>query len=1098
MASKDTTPSNRGVSNLAKVRRATARLVKAEADLLALTGGQIGAVVDQQGGLLLPRTQEALRKSQALNAAVLDSALDAIVVIDHEGRIIEFNSAATKIFGHDRADILLQSLAEVLIPPAMREAHRRGLAKCLSTGHGPMLGRRIETSALRADGTEFPIALSITQVSIEGSPLFIGHIRDLSELQQAESTRAELAAVVQFSNDAIIGKTLGGIIVSWNKAAEQLYGYSADEMKGRSITLLASPDRKDELPKMLKRVGCGEQVQQFETTRVRKDGRQIHVSLSISPIRNSGGKIIGASTVSRNITERKLAEEAHLARNKERQMLHEVGHTIFHAADLKTALDKILEQAIHLGSFDMGVIRLIDDRGALKPASMYGVYDVTHITDKQLQGGENECGPLLSHLLNSAEASVVESVSQTRVLPAFKEEGVQSSIVVPVQSGQQLIGSIQLGSRTTGKFSFNEIRLLESLGNYLGVAVQKYRSYEEIQKYSEHIRVLHDIASAVSSTLDLRAVFEILLAEIDRFFRYPCAVTVRLLNNETGDLQSVASRNIDHLCVEGESTPLHTRAKAVIETKEPVLVRDLLSASDSERRMFYALNGLVSLLAVPLLAKSEVLGVLGFYTKVEHEFTTEEIDVLETLAGQAAIAIQNAQLFEKIDLSRRELERSNRYLEKSLKQLSGLYTALTPLAASESLNDMMVGIIERLIDATGAHAALIRVWDQTTGMHPIVAQQGFPDYYLERMQTAPRGGAVEWVINHGEPIIAPSIASEARLTGKVQLQMGFHSCAILPLKVHGDVRGVFHLSSRKLGYFDEEQKAHLGAIARQMGTALENRELYDDLRSSRDRLAKADKVKSEFLSVMSHELRTPLNVIMGFISVMRDKGLGDLTSEQEKVLDKVKMQAAVLLSMINSVMEATKMESGAVSVEKEQVDLTEFLDELKATYEFCCDKQLTLVWRYPLNLPYARTDPRRLKMILQNLINNAIKFTPSGTVAISTRVIGGDKTGSMPDTLCAESHETQPRNNSSRDKRHVEFVVVDTGIGIGERDLPFIFDMFRQVDSSETRMYGGVGLGLYIVKKAVDLLGGQIEVKSKPGEGSKFRVIIDLDANDPA
>jgi signal transduction histidine kinase len=301
-----------------------------------------------------------------------------------------------------------------------------------------------------------------------------------------------------------------------------------------------------------------------------------------------------------------------------------------------------------------------------------------------------------------------------------------------------------------------------------------------------------------------------------------------------------------------------------------------------------------------------------------------------------------------------------------------------------------------------------------------------------------------------------------------------------------------------LGYFDEEHKAHLGAIARQMGTALENRELYDDLRSSRDRLAKADKVKSEFLSVMSHELRTPLNVIMGFISVMRDKGLGDLTSEQEKVLDKVKMQAAVLLSMINSVMEATKMESGAVSVEKEQVDLTEFLDELKATYEFCCDKQLTLVWRYPLNLPYARTDPRRLKMILQNLINNAIKFTPSGTVAISTRVIGGDKTGSMPDTLCAESHETQPRNNSSRDKRHVEFVVVDTGIGIGERDLPFIFDMFRQVDSSETRMYGGVGLGLYIVKKAVDLLGGQIEVKSKPGEGSKFRVIIDLDANDPA
>ena len=224
------------------------------------------------------------------------------------------------------------------------------------------------------------------------------------------------------------------------------------------------------------------------------------------------------------------------------------------------------------------------------------------------------------------------------------------------------------------------------------------------------------------------------------------------------------------------------------------------------------------------------------------------------------------------------------------------------------------------------------------------------------------------------------------------------------------------------------------------------------------------KAKSEFLSVMSHELRTPLNVVMGYAELMQDKLLGEINQEQEEALGMVLKQSKDQLSMINSIMEANRIEAGAVKVQSQVVNLGNFLDELRSLYSLPLDKELTLVWDYPPDLPVIKTDSEKLKHILQNLINNGIKYTDKGHVTISARHFSETAT--------------------------VEFKVADTGMGIPEGALPLVFEMFRQLDSSATRSYGGVGIGLYIVKKFTELLGGKIEVESEVGKGSIFTLIL--------
>jgi signal transduction histidine kinase len=234
-------------------------------------------------------------------------------------------------------------------------------------------------------------------------------------------------------------------------------------------------------------------------------------------------------------------------------------------------------------------------------------------------------------------------------------------------------------------------------------------------------------------------------------------------------------------------------------------------------------------------------------------------------------------------------------------------------------------------------------------------------------------------------------------------------------------------------------------------------------------LEAANKVKDEFLGVMSHELRTPLTVMMGYTSMIKDRLLGEINSAQETALEKVIRQGRGQLTMITGILQVTQLEAGGTQAILQEFRLKDFLDDLRSSYAIPLGKEIAIAWDYPSDLPVLKTDQLKLKQILENLIHNAIKFTDMGTVTVSAGLV-----------------------DRAEPARRVQFKVVDTGIGIAKDFIPLIFERFRQVDSSETRPHGGVGLGLHIVEKFTSLLGGRIEVESELGKGSTFTVTLPI------
>jgi signal transduction histidine kinase len=292
----------------------------------------------------------------------------------------------------------------------------------------------------------------------------------------------------------------------------------------------------------------------------------------------------------------------------------------------------------------------------------------------------------------------------------------------------------------------------------------------------------------------------------------------------------------------------------------------------------------------------------------------------------------------------------------------------------------------------------------------------------------------------------------------------FSSCLAAPLNVNGRIFGGIAFYSSSGRSFTQQDVAFVVGLTDQAAIAIYNSQLYERTRSQATELTVANRVKDEFLSVMSHELRTPINVILGYITMLQDQLLGEMNGDQLRALSTVTKHSRDLLAMIERIMDVTNLESGAFVVERNDVSLPDLIESLKSHYTAPLGKEIEIVWDCPRDLPVLKTDASKLKRILHNLVDNAVKFTPKGSVAVSLRRV--------------------------RENESLIIEVRDTGIGIPAHALPMLFKKFHQLDSSATREHEGIGLGLYIVKRLADLIGAQIEVSSQPGAGTTFKVLV--------
>jgi two-component system CheB/CheR fusion protein len=427
--------------------------------------------------------EETLKASEQSAQSILDSALDSIVVMDDGGCIREFNPAAEKMFGYTRDAAIGRELAELIIPPEFHHQHRLGLAHYLATGEGPLLGKRVEVPALRADGTQIQVELAISPYQLHGKPVFTAYLRDITLRQSGEQAVQRLAAIVESSDDAIISKSLEGILTSWNAGAQRIFGYTADEIIGKPITVLIPEAKRGEEATILGRIRRGEPIAHYETIRRRKDGSLVDVSLTVSPIKNATGVIIGASKIARDITDR-----VQHARRREAQ--YAIATLTSGDASLDETSRKILEIIASSGSWVYGALWLRQPDDSLKCEATWqasGRETAAFERETRSRVLESKQG-IPGAVLQSGKATWVPDVTvdpQFTRAAAAAASGLHGTLVFPLTGSRGANGVIEVFSRNIMSPDEDLLRLAESLGIQVGLYIERKNTEEELHRQKD-------------------------------------------------------------------------------------------------------------------------------------------------------------------------------------------------------------------------------------------------------------------------------------------------------------------------------------------------------------------------------------------------------------------------------------------------------------------------------------------------------------------------------------------------------------------------------------------------------------------------------------
>ncbi len=844
-----------------------------------------------------------------------------------------------------------------------------------------------------------------------------------------------------------------------NAAAEQLTGYSSHELLQMNFWEIIHPDFKTVVRKRGSARQRGVKIDaRYELKIVRKDGMERWLDYSGAATKWRGKvAVLGSAT---DITEKKIAERELRQRLGQLETLHQTALAITADLNLSTVLNVLLEKVeLFLGIPLVAVIRVREGRSA--------ALETTALRNMNQETWSNfvpEGGGGLTRVVLESKTPVIATDAlkdpRVRYPELFRQNGLVSYLGVPLVMGGEAIGDIAIFTKVRREFTQDEIAFISNLASQAAIAAHNARLYEYAKRRSDEAAALNDVARATSRSLDLSVVLRGAVHAIAKIGGFDGA-RIYLFDEVVASAQLKAAFDSQP----GLWSPVKTVSRGsgiigkVAASGEPAIFEDVeldsryveMTQTGGARQAGGRFFGVF-----PIQTKAKTWGALSCMAREPRSLRTDEIELIVSMCNHVAVAIENASLYQST--------------ADKASELAALYSVVGDCMRFSDVESLLDQITRKILNIFAFDAARIYLSEESQGALKLALHQGFPERVTLPQRYEVGEGLIGLVARSGECLVFDDMQNDkeyTRLAGtRLMWRGGYRGSFFIPLKTREGIVGVMNFVSRNPHPFSPADIERINAIAYHLSIAVGNARLLSQLTQRTRDLEKASKAKDDFLSMISHELRTPLHVIVNYTDYLAGGLAGELLPDVADGIAKVAEHASLLHALVDSILTTAGIEAGVMRSLPSSFSLGQWFEELRCSYDRPLGKELELIWKAPEPDTTLETDPTKLRQILANLIDNAIKCTERGRVTVSAHA------------LCKDEK--------------VILTVQDTGVGIAECDIPGIFEMFKQVDSSAARAHEGVGLGLYIVRKLTELLRGRLTVESKPGVGSKFTVELPL------
>ena len=624
--------------------------------------------------------------------------------------------------------------------------------------------------------------------------------------------------------------------------------------------------------------------------------------------------------------------------------------------------------------------------------------------------------------------------------------GGRAMVSVPMLRDGIAVGAITLARRERGRFPERQLNLLRSFAHQAVIAIENARLFSELQASNRDLTTALDQQTATSDILrvisqsqtDVQPVFDAIVTSAVRLLRAHSGSLTRLVGDQI-ELAALTSTDNAGDANLRETFPrsLHSAGSSIahaIRDRAPLNVTD--TEVDPRRpeafRAMARARGYRSQVVVPLLRHGEAIGAIAVTRREPGGFTDDEIALLKTFTDQAVIAIENARLLTELQARTQELSRS-------VSELRALGEVGQTISSTLDLKTVLTTIVSRAVQLSGLDGGVVFEYDEGTEefVHRAATETGGALAEARRTTRVRRGeGVVGQTAISLEPAQVPDItvpgAYDSRLRGNL-IESGVRAILAVPMVREGQLIGCLVVSRNRPGDFPAETIELLKTFATQSALAIQNARLFHEIEDKSRQLEVASQHKSEFLANMSHELRTPLNAIIGFSEVLMQRMFGELNLKQEEYLRDIYDSGRHLLSLINDILDLSKIEAGRMELERTDFDLPTAIDSaLTLVRERATRRGIALQKTFDERVGQVQADERKVRQVVLNLLSNAVKFTPEGG-RIEVRAVPVD--GS------------------------IEVSVTDTGVGIAPEDQAAMFEEFRQVGATAAKTAKGPGSG---------------------------------------